>query len=215
MIERLKEAVKDYRYLLDRGYDKEASLRFIGDSHNLSREERLALFRCVYSSHESINHREKIVSPSEVYGRVLAVDGFNVLITIESLLAHRTIIECDDGFIRDLSLIFSKYKVSDVTDKAIKMLLDFVKECKPSSVYIFFDSPISHSGDLSAKIRAMLKKAGLRGDAKAVPQADVEVVKTGEIVSSSDCVVIDKAVKVLDIAGELARKMAFEKIMKL
>ena len=93
------------------------------------------------------------------------------------------------------------------------MLLKTIKEFSPTEIHIFYDSPVSKSGELAAKTRTILEKYGLRGGAKAVKSPDFEVLK-GEIVATSDFPVIKKAKKVVDIPGYIAKKIGV-KIQKM
>ena len=82
----LKEARKDLKYLLNRGYNKPSALKLVGDRYQLNKPERSILFRSVFSDREAEIIKSKRVSISELRGRKLLVDGFNVLNTIEEIL---------------------------------------------------------------------------------------------------------------------------------
>jgi len=202
----LIEAIRDMRYLLSRGYKRELAVNFIANRYMLSKDEKAILYRAVYSKLQAAEHKRKIVSPTHIKGKKVAVDGFNVLITIESALMGKKIFLCDDGFIRDTSAIFGKYKFSNLTKLSLELTLNFLKKYKPKFIAFFFDSPISKSGEIAGLTRFLLKKHGIPGDAKAIKQVDKAVIEQGEIVASSDHIIIERAKHVLDLAGEIIKE---------
>jgi hypothetical protein len=187
----------------------------VGDKYQLSKEERLILYRGFFGDSTIEKHKRKLLSPSEIRGERIAIDGYNVLITVESMLSDRPLLLCKDGVIRDISGIYGKHKFTKTTRKAIELILAFLKRYKPSEVCFFFDAQVSKSGELAALIRKSLKEAGIIGDAKAVKQADSEALRYSDIVATSDSVSIDYARKVIDIAGEIVGKIAPKSLINL
>ena len=82
---KLQEAAYDLRFLLDRGYRKKGALQFVANKYVLNKHERNYLARSVFSSLKSEERREKIVDISKIRDQFLLVDGYNVLITVESI----------------------------------------------------------------------------------------------------------------------------------
>ena len=213
MMDPFRKIVEDVRYLLNREYPRERVVNFVGDRYSLSVNDRNLLRRTVYSQSE-IETTKKRLSPVEtINGMFLTVDGYCVLITVESALINRPLFLCDDGVVRDISGVFRKHKHTKETDEALELLLKTIKEFSPTEIHIFYDSPVSKSGKLAVKTRTMLEKYGLSGGSKAVKSPDFEVLK-GEIVATSDFPVIKKAKKVVDIPGYIAKKIGV-KIQKM
>lgn len=213
MVDPFREIVEDVRYLLNREYPRERVVNFVGDRYSLSVNDRNLLRRAVYSQSEIETTKKRLVPIEAINGMFLTVDGYCVLITVESALANRPIFLCDDGVVRDISGVFGKYKQTKKTDEVLELFLKTIKVFSPKKIHIYYDSPVSKSGELAAKTRTMLEKYGLRGEAKAVKSPDFEVLK-GEIVATSDFPVIKKAKKVVDIAGFIAKKIG-AKIKKM
>ena len=211
----LKEAVIDLRFLLGRGYNREGAVSFIGDRYQLNKEERLIAYRAVYDSKKANEHAMKKMAAKSTSGKKVAIDGYNVVLTIETMLKNKKLIHCDDGFVRDVSAVHGKHKPTETTEKALGILIDFLKGVDPQEVIFFYDSQVSLSGEMASLTRRMLKESRLIGDAKAVKQADKETLKYGEIVSSSDAVIIEKSEKLVDLAGELMKTLPPKKIIKL
>ncbi|HDI46174.1 MAG TPA: DUF434 domain-containing protein [Candidatus Methanomethylia archaeon] len=211
----LLKAIEDARYLLSRGYKRESVVRFVGDRYQLSKEERLLIYRGVYGDVEALSHKEKLVNASYLQGRTLAVDGFNVMLTVEAAIRVLPLYLCDDGFIRDLSAVHGRFKITPHSLQALKLIVERAKQHEVSQLIILFDQPVSHSGELSAEARELLKALGVDGEAKTSRHVDVDVSKLGDIAASSDCVVIEKAEKLFDLAGDIAVNMLKRKPIPL
>jgi hypothetical protein len=199
---KLADAVRDLRYLLNRGYPRDSAVTFIANHYRLKLDERHLLARCVFSKAEVVSHQKKMVSDAEVQGKRLGVDGYNVLITVESILTGKPVVRCDDGFIRDLRAIFGKYRISSVTPRALTAILKIISRARPREVVVMFDSQVSRSGELAAQVRRRLRQVGLRGDARTVAGVDFKI-RGFDVTSSTDRAIIEKSKAVWDIPAEV------------
>ncbi|MBS7288582.1 MAG: DUF434 domain-containing protein [Candidatus Freyarchaeota archaeon] len=213
--ERLEKAAEEFRYLLDRGYNREGALNFVASHHRLDKTHKLILLRSVFSNKEVKERRRKTASFEELRGKNISVDGYNVLIVLETMLKNELLVEGDDGYIRDISGVHGKYKVTGLTTKALNVLLEELKEARPRVVLIFFDRPVSKSGELAGVTRQLMEKYGVEGDSLTASQTDNAVISAGEIALTSDSVILQKARKCFDIAGHIVKKEGYEKILKL
>jgi len=202
---KLADAVRDLRYLLNRGYPRDSAVVFVANHYRLKLDERHLLARCVFSRAEVVSHRAKAVSSAKVRGKRLGVDGYNVLITVESILTGRQVMKCDDGFVRDLRAIFGKYRTSSATPRALAAILKTISRAKPREVVMMYDSQMSRSGELAAEVRRRLKQVGLKGDAQTVVGVDFKVREL-DIVASSDRAIIERAKAVWDLPAEVLRR---------
>ena len=202
---KLGNAVRDLRYLLDQGYPRDSAVNFVSNHYRFPLDQRHLLARCVFSKREAAEHRRRAVKASAVRGKRLGVDGYNVLITLETILTGKQIIRCDDGYIRDLRAIFGKYRATPATDKALSALIQTLTKARPKTVTVFFDKQVSRSGELAAEVRPQLNRAGLKGDASAVGGVDMKL-RAFDVVASSDRAVIGRARMVWDIPAELAER---------
>jgi len=209
------EAAEDLRYLLERGYHRESALRLIVDKYQLSTKQRLLLYRAVYDASTAAKHKEKIITVDKIRDSKLAIDGYNVLITVESGLRGGLLALCDDGFIRDISAVHGKYRITSMTEKAVSIIVKAVQELKPAKTNFFFDAQVSRSGELASQVRRTLKGSGLTGSAYAVERADISTLNSGDIIATSDSVLISKARAVFDLAGEILKKNSSATILVL
>jgi hypothetical protein len=202
---KLARIVNDLRYLLDQGYPRDSAVDFVSNHYRLPLHERHLIARCVFSKQEVVEHRQKIVRAGKVRGKSLGIDGYNVVITLESILTGKQVVCCDDGFVRDLRAIFGKYKASSATKRAIEEVLKAVAKARPSKVAVFFDKQVSRSGELAGNVRHGLRELGLKGDSRAVGGVDFRL-RGFDVVASSDRAVINWAKAVWDIPAELLRR---------
>jgi len=200
------EAAEDLRYLLERGYRRGSALKLIVDKYQLSTNQKLLLYRAVYDAPTAAKHKEKIVTADQIKDSKLAIDGYNVLITVESGLRGGLLVLCDDGFIRDISAVHGNYRITSMTEKALSIIVRVLQEVKPARTSFFFDAQVSKSGELASDVRRTLERLGLTGSAYAAKRADVSTLNFGDIIATSDSVLISKAEAVFDLAGEILKK---------
>ena len=201
----LQKAAEDFRYLLNRGYPRKASLEIVGNRYGLTFDHRHLLHRGVFSDSDSESRRKKIISIKEVQNKDLAIDGHNVLITLESGLSGRPLILADDGFVRDISGLSGSFKKTEMTEKAINWIVTFLKKWRPRHTLFLFDAPISKSGILAQELRALLKKESLPGDALAMKVPEKILIGFQGVIATSDTAIVDRSEEVIDLAGDIIR----------
>ena len=212
----LQKAAKDFRYLLNRGYPRKTSLELVGNRYGLTFDERHLLHRGVFSDSDSQSRRRKIIPIEAIKNKDLAVDGHNVLITVEAGLSGRPLILADDGFVRDISGLSGSFKKTEVTEKAILLIVTFLKKWRPRHTLFLFDAPISKSGMLAQELRSLLQKEGLPGDALAMKVPEKTLIGFQGVIATSDTGIIDRSEKVLDLAGDIIRtKIGSMSLLKL
>ncbi len=204
--EHLQNAAQDFRYLLNRRYPRKAALELVGNRYGLTFDERHLLHRGVFSSKDSQARRKKKISIKEVRNKDLAIDGHNVLITIEAGLSGRPLVLGDDGYVRDISGVSGSFKKTKRTEEAIQSIITVLKKWKPRQTLFLLDAPISMSGRLAEEIRDRLKRDNLLGDAMAVKVPEKILIGFPGIVATSDTDIIDRSKKVLDLAGYVITK---------
>lgn len=208
--EEVVEASRDYKYLLSRGYKQKVALDLVTSRHGLSSTERTLLLRCIHGAQDVEVVRSKRVD--SVAHHPLIVDGYNVLLTIHTVIEGIEVFLCDDGFIRDLRKSYRKgidlKTLEDSTEILRKELLDLV----PSSVTIVLDKNVSHSARHADSIKNFMKDLA---EVLLADKADIRVISGDGIVASSDYVVISRARRTYDLAGEIIRKHFKDKIIDL
>ncbi len=142
----------------------------------------------------------KRVSCSDLENCSVAVDGYNVLIAVESILKGHCMWLGDDGYVRDTRGIFRKFRMTDDTFQAVDIVLRLLHTQNVKSVHIILDSQISNSGELAAYLFKELEKYQLDGDAFTSKHADHDLkMEDSDIVATADGVIIDAVDHVVDI----------------
>ncbi len=206
----LQEAKKDFQYLLNRGFPRTGALTFVGNHYLLDQLQRNYLIRTVFSKEKMESRKSKLILLSDVKDKNILIDGYNVLITVESICNEEDLmVSCDDGVNRDVKAVFGKYKESEVTKDALNSIISLLKIFKPRDVLFFYDSPVSLSGELSRTTQELLESHGVSGDAKTAENVDHKLIQLSQelegVVATSDGVIMDKVDLVLDIPGYISR----------
>jgi len=168
--------------------------------------------RCVFSNSKSIFRRNKIIDISKIEGRSILIDGYNVLITVETIFKedYSSIILCDDGIIRDLNAVFGKYKFNDKTEDVLTDIIGLIKKYGHSKIKFFFDRQVSFSAKLANLTEEIIGFQGLKGGAILSKIVDFEIIKLSRakngIVATSDGVIIDKVDRIVDIPFHFLEK---------
>ncbi|RLF16980.1 MAG: DUF434 domain-containing protein [Thermoprotei archaeon] len=199
----------DAKFLLLRGYSKELAFDFVAQRYSLTKEERNRLHRLVHTPDEIEMVKEKLRRPEDIRGKVIAIDGFNALITVEAGLRGHPLYICDDGMIRDIESSYGKYRLSEYTYIALSTIVNGLRNHEPSKVIFVFDEPISKSGEIAGITRNILKEYSLRGNAFTSKTTDKDVSVLGDIVISTDIVVIKRAKAVVNIIDVINVKSNF------
>jgi len=207
----LQDASFDLKFLLNRGYRKKNALNFVSNKYLLSKRERNYLARSIYSDLVIKSRMDKIVDITVIENQFLLVDGYNVLITVESICKkdYDSLILCDDGIIRDLNAIFGKYKFSEYTKRALDNILSIISAYNPI-IKFFYDKQVSFSGKLANMTEELINSYKIEGDTVLSSNVDFDIVKMDNIknciVATSDSAVIDKVSSILDLPFYMLQK---------
>lgn len=215
---KLLKPARDIRSILRWGYPKYATIRFVADHSQLSIEERNILTRIIMPPDRVVSRINKKVACTGIENKDLLLDGYNVLLSVDSLLKKEPMWFCDDGYIRDTRYYFSKSKHAEDIEEALDAILKFISEAHAKSVIFLLDAQISRSGELAGFIRYKMKEHGIPGEARTSKTVDFELKADGRdpekslIVATSDGIVIDSVLQVLDIPACLMEKMRIEPV---
>ena len=124
---------------------------------------RRLLHRGVFAPEVAAARRAKLRRLRDLPGRPLALDGHNVLITLECAGRGLPLVAADDGFIRDVGEISGAFKVSPATDRVLALVADYLADHTAGPVEVFYDAPLSLSGELARRTREIFASRGLDG----------------------------------------------------
>jgi hypothetical protein len=205
MIPDIRRAVADYSLLLSKGYAEKSSLKLVGDQFTLTERQRLAVMRSACSEEQRANRKSRQLDINAVARQMIAIDGYNLLITIEAAMSGGLIFRGQDGCLRDLASIHGTYRRVSETQPAIELIGEFLQQIGISQALWLLDSPVSNSGRLKTLIREIAEKRGWDWEVNLVISPDAVLIKGEKIVASSDSVVLDKCAKWVDLAGEIIK----------
>jgi hypothetical protein len=203
----LHQAAADARYMLSREYPRERVLRVVGDRWALNAAERHLLRRGVFSPEEARARKDRLLALADCRGRVIGIDGHNVLITLETGLSGGRLILADDGVVRDIAGRGSNYRPGPATQESSNLMIKALVKAGVESMQVFLDAPISKSGEMAATLRNMISEAGLSGGAQAVAVPERQLKNHQGPVASSDSVLIDQVAEPIDLAGSIIREL--------
>lgn len=201
----LRSALSDFSLLLTKGYAEKSALKLVGDRFSLTERQRLAIMRSACSDQQLVSRNQRRIPIDNLSGQSIAIDGYNVLITIEAAMSGGVIFKGRDGCCRDLASIHGTYRKVTETIPAVQLIGDFLKEVGVTKALWLLDSPVSNSGRLKTLISQLADKNGWSWEIRLSLSPDAELRKTELIVASSDSVVLDGCRKWTNLAAEIIK----------
>ena len=208
-----RRAEEDVRYLVNRDYPKKSAVRFVSDHYRLPEAQRHILSRIVVPTELAFSRRSKLRPLESMLNKSVYIDGYNVLISVEALLAGKKFYLSDDGLLRDSQGIFRKYRISGLTEKALCEIAEILALSDPAWIEILFDQQIGMSGLLASDARKILAKYGLNGTARTFKDVDHQLKIVEGIVATSDGNIIDASRNVVDLPAEVAKKLGLQSLI--
>ncbi len=186
----LRQAAADYSLLLTKEYPPNASLKLVGDKFQLTDRQRLALMRVSCSDAKLAGRLKREIQPQQLAEQDILIDGYNILITIESALSGGFLFVGRDGCLRDLAGLHGTYRKVSETIPAIEFIYNAMAELNVKKVCWLLDKPVSNSGRLKKIIESAQTK--IPASVKLLNNPDTELAQSGQIVATSDSIVLDK-----------------------
>jgi hypothetical protein len=224
MVPRLRQAVADFSMLLTKGYADKSALKLVGDRFSLTQRQRLAVMRGSCSDQQLESRSSRRMPVETLQGRDLAIDGYNLLITIEAALGGGLIFRGRDGCFRDLASIHGTYRKVEETIPAAEMIGDFLGEIGVARALWLLDSPVSNSGRLKTLLGDLAREHSWPWEIRLTISPDAELSSplevgcavhtkteiegsgvhgTPYIVVSSDSVILDACPTWTNLAAEI------------
>ncbi|WP_010632033.1 DUF434 domain-containing protein [Sporolactobacillus vineae] len=155
-VQKLRTAQHDLIYLLNHNYPMKTATTFVGNHFQLSGRQRTALMRSSCSTADLRNRKVRQITGT-LAGRTLFIDGFNLVITLETALSGSTLLSCMDGTIRDLCGLHGTYRLIDRTTEALNLIGNELKKLSAVAAVFILDRQISNSGRLKSRIMDQLQ----------------------------------------------------------
>ncbi len=201
-IKRLNKAADDLYYLLNRNYGIKGASVFVGNHYLLSERQRLALARAVSPEKSIISRKKKELSLDDIKGKIVNIDGFNTIITLEVAFSDSTLIKCMDGTIRDLAALRGTYRLIDKTDIAILQIGRLLEKCGVSKAVFYLDSPVSNSGRLKMRILELLENFDFEVCGEVIGDVDSVLARLDNVITG-DAIILDNCISWLNLTRKI------------
>jgi hypothetical protein len=200
---RLREAMADYVMLMSRGYAQPSTLKLVGDRFELSQRQRVALMRAGCTEEQKGRRASARLPLKRLTGNEIAIDGYNVLITIESALSGGVLIRGIDGCIRDLASVHGTYRHVTETGPAMELVGSVLAGVMVTRALWLLDAPVSNSGRLRKSMQELATSRAWPWMVQLVTSPDAELRRTSDIVATTDSAILDACEQWVDLAGEI------------
>ncbi|KFF08090.1 DUF434 domain-containing protein [Chryseobacterium luteum] len=202
-VDKLKTAVQDMLYLLSRDYPEKAASELVGNRYRLKTRQIQALRGASASEKQVGSRKMRQLRASELKDKTLYLDGFNVLILMESLLSGAYIFEGMDGCFRDLSGVHGTYKKVNQTLRAVELVALFFQKSEIHKLFWIFDQPVSNSGRIKQIILDFARENNLNWEAGLEYNPDKFLAENSDISASSDAWILDNCKNWFNLIGYL------------
>ena len=224
---RLRAAVADFSMLLTKGYADKSALTLVGDRFSLTQRQRLAVMRSACSDQQLQSRLERRVPVEAIAEHPIAIDGYNLLITIEAAMSGGLIFKGRDGCVRDLASIHGTYRKVEETVPAMQLIGAFLTEIHAPQAIWLLDSPVSNSGRLKTLLGQLARENDWPWEIRLTISPDAELIsqltvpssqfpanqqlttnnrQLTAIVVSTDSVILDACEKWANLAAEITRQ---------
>lgn len=187
------QAVDDLCWLLTRGYNENSALQLVGNRYRLNKRQRQALLRVSCDKNDQTIRQSTELTSKDLKNRVVEIDGFNLLILLESALSGAYIFKARDGLYRDISSVHGSYKRVIKTEEAIILTGELLQKLEVKSVKWYLDQPVSNSGRLKTRILEIATDHQFDWSVELVFDPDKVLAKSQNVVVSSDGWILNQA----------------------
>ncbi len=206
----LTEAVNDLCYLQTRGYADNSALQVVGNHYKLNKRQRNAILRISCGEQGIIKRNKSKSLVADLEGEIVEIDGFNLLIILESALSGAFIFKGRDGLYRDISSVHGSYKRVVKTEEAILIIGKVLKKLKVKSAKWYLDQPVSNSGRLKSRLLQLGRENDFDWDVELVYDPDKVLAKSKHIVISSDGWILENVDKWFNMGAYLIENNLIE-----
>lgn len=207
---RLQNAVADYAWLLGRDYAEPSAIKIVGDRYRLNQRQRMAVQRSACTDAARALRASKEVAPGDLAVQPLAVDGFNVLTTVEVALGGGVVLAARDGCYRDIASVHGTYRRVEETGPAILLVGALIERLRPAKCTWYLDSPVGNSGRLKMLMNDVARERSWDWTVELVPSPDALLVTSKSVVATADSVILDRCTRWVNLARAAIDPIATE-----
>ena len=202
-IELLRKAVEDYALLLTKEYPPKGALKLVGDKFRFTERQRMAILRSACSDQSLLYRKNHEAILKKVILNEIYIDGYNLLITIESALSGGLIFIGRDGCYRDLSGIHGTYRSVEETIPALKLIGSNLIEMGIEMVNWLLDTPVSNSRRLKTLMASVAEENNWSWNIELHNNPDKILTEAKLPVATSDSVILDNSKSWINLAAHI------------
>ena len=192
----LRSGVADLSWLLSRGYAMPSALKLVGDRYRLVERQRVAVQRSACSDAALASRKSRQLDSPSIRGKARLIDGFNLILTLESALGGGVVLVGRDGCYRDMASVHGTYRKVEETRPALELAARLLAEWGVESCTWLLDAPVSNSGRLATMIRSVRPT----WFAEVVPDPDTILAAPGPAVATADAGVLERCGEWISLA---------------
>lgn len=212
----LNEAVLDLAFLFNRGYADNAALTIVGDRYQLRKRQRLALMRACCTDAARQKRMETAIQPLALQDELVYIDGYNLLITVESILGGGITLQCRDGCYRDISSVHGTYRKVAETHEALLLLGRTLESLNIKGAHWYLDAPVSNSGRLKALMYELAQDNHFSWEIELANNPDQEIAdKKEHIMITADRWILDQANRWFNLAQHILTELPERQVTDL
>ncbi len=207
-VENILDAVMDLSYLMQRGFAEKSAIQLVGNRYRLNvRQQKAVQGICASDDQVQLRLSKEL---SNLKGKTLAIDGFNLIIILESALSQAFIFKGMDGCYRDLSGVHGTYKRIQFTEQILVLVGEKLKQLGVVEAIWLLDKPISNSGRLKQLILEIANQNNFNWQVELVYSPDKELAVTEHVVVSSDAWILDQCTCWFNLAPKVLENYKIE-----
>lgn len=208
----LRAAVDDLSWLMERSYAIDGALKLVGDRYQLHGRQRLAARRVACSEHDRQQRALRRQPLAHAAGRILWIDGFNLLITLATAQRGGMLLVGRDGALRDLA---SSHRLVLRTAEMLGPIADLLATAPPSEVRWILDRPVSNSDRVGQMIVAFATEHALPWSYQLEYNPDTFLIAQGGPAVTSDAMILDAPIPWVDLLTPLVDAMPSAWVVRL
>lgn len=199
----LRTACGELSWLFDRGYAPRSALALVGDRHNLTQRQRIAVARCACAAAARDRRLSHEVNVANLRQTETWIDGYNLLISLEAALGGGVVLQARDGCFRDLASLHGTYRTVAETEPAIRLAGEALAGWGVRRCHWLLDRPVSNSGRLKTFLLSIASDRGWDWQVDLEFSPDALLARAPGVVATSDSAVLDRCEAWANIAREI------------
>lgn len=200
---KMKEAVTDVSYLLSRGFSEKSSIQLVGNRYKLNTRQQKAVQGMSAIPSQVTLRKSTNVTMGQLKDQTVIIDGFNIIIILESFLSGAYVFKGVDDCYRDVSSVHGTYKRVQQTQEVLIAVGGLLQEAQVKEVIWVFDQPVSNSGRMKTLLGTLSRKRNYPWHIVLDYNPDKVLAQSDHVVASSDAWILDRAQRWFNLSGTI------------